>query len=162
MPSQDILRQIHWIPTYTESYTPTRLDIRCSLINYLIIIFIIWLLITPFYFLLYNTPALLPRTLWYQNPLSTEEFLRNAYWRESGGKSRSGCESLPRTTKVKLLSSLRANHWRRYWTPKDPKVWLAAELDSRVCTLHKQDPGARARAPRQEGVQSGCRGCQYQ
>jgi hypothetical protein len=47
------------------------------------------------------------------------------------------------------------NHRRRYWTPKDPKAGLVAELDSRVCTLHEQDPGERVQAPRQEGVQSG-------
>ncbi len=32
-PSQDILRQIYRIPTYMESYTPTRLDFRSSLIK---------------------------------------------------------------------------------------------------------------------------------
>jgi hypothetical protein len=36
MPRQDILRQIYRIPTYMESYTPTRLDFRCSLINLII------------------------------------------------------------------------------------------------------------------------------
>ena len=39
MPSQDILCQIYRIPTYMESYTPTHLDIRCSLINLLILYF---------------------------------------------------------------------------------------------------------------------------
>jgi hypothetical protein len=41
-------------------------------------------------------------------------------------------------------------------------VQLAAELGLRVGKLHERDPGARARAPRQEGVQSSRRGCQYQ
>ncbi len=36
MTSQDILRQIYRIPTYMESYTPTCLDFRCSLINLII------------------------------------------------------------------------------------------------------------------------------
>ena len=39
MPSQDILRQIYQIPTYMESYTPTRLDIKSSLINLIIFYF---------------------------------------------------------------------------------------------------------------------------
>jgi hypothetical protein len=73
-----------------------------------------------------------------------------------------GCESLPRTTKAKLASPLRVDHQRRYWTPKNPKARLTAELGLRVCTLQERDPGARAQAPRQEGVQSGCRRCQYQ
>ncbi len=73
-----------------------------------------------------------------------------------------GCESLPRTTKAKLASPLRANHWRRYWTPKDPEARLAVELGLRVRTLHDRDPSLHARAPRQEGVQSGCRRRRYQ
>ena len=60
MPSQDILCQIYQISTYMESYTPTRLDIRCSLINLIINYF--YYSITSFYFLLYATRALPPRT----------------------------------------------------------------------------------------------------
>ena len=67
-----------------------------------------------------------------------------------------------RTTKAKLATSLHADHWRQYWTPKDPEARLVVELDSRVRTLHEQDPGAHARAPRQEGVQSGYRRRGYQ
>ena len=60
------------------------------------------------------------------------------------------------------MSLLRANHGRRYWTPKNPEARLAAELGLRVRTLHEQDPGARVQALCQEGVQSGCRHCRYQ
>ena len=60
------------------------------------------------------------------------------------------------------MSPLRADHRRQYWTPKDPEARLVAELGLRVRTPHKRDPGARARAPRQEGVQSGRRRCRYQ
>ncbi len=73
-----------------------------------------------------------------------------------------GRESLPGTTKAKLASPLRADHRWQYWTPEDPEAQLAAELGLRVRTLHEQDPGARARAPRQEGVQSGCWHRRYQ
>jgi hypothetical protein len=38
MPSQDIPRQIYPIPTYTESYTPTHIDIKSSLNNLTILI----------------------------------------------------------------------------------------------------------------------------
>jgi hypothetical protein len=73
-----------------------------------------------------------------------------------------GRESLPGTTKAKLASPLRADHRRRYWTPKDPKARLTAELGLQVRTLHERDPGVRARASRQEGVQSGHRHRRYQ
>ena len=71
-------------------------------------------------------------------------------------------KSLLRTTKAKSVSSLCANHWCQYWTPKDPEAQHAAELDPRVHILHEQDPGEHMRAPRQEGVQSGCWQCRYQ
>ena len=40
MPSQNIPRQIFRIPTYTESYTPTCIDIKSSRINLIILYFI--------------------------------------------------------------------------------------------------------------------------
>ncbi len=46
--------------------------------------------------------------------------------------------------------------------PQDPEAQLAAELGLQVRMPHKQDPGARARAPRQKGVQSGRRRRRYQ
>ena len=58
MPSQDILCQIYRIPTYMESYTPTRLDLRSSLIN-LKILYFTWLN-TSFHFLPFS--CLPPRT----------------------------------------------------------------------------------------------------
>ena len=51
MPSQDIPCQIYRIPPYMESYTSTRIDIKSSLIN-LMIIFIIQFFILPSSFLL--------------------------------------------------------------------------------------------------------------
>jgi hypothetical protein len=39
-PSQDIPRQIYQISTYTEFYTPTRINIKSSLINLIILYFI--------------------------------------------------------------------------------------------------------------------------
>jgi hypothetical protein len=120
MPSKDILRQIYRIPTYMESYTPTRLDIRCSLINLIINYF--HYLITSFHFLLYTTRALPHRTLWYQNPLLTEKFLQNACRQESGGKSRSDCKSLSRTTKAKLVSSLHTDHRQQKLDPQGPRI----------------------------------------
>ena len=39
MPSQDIPCQIYQIPTYAEYYTPTRKDIKSSLINLIILVF---------------------------------------------------------------------------------------------------------------------------
>ena len=65
----------------------------------------------------------------------------------------------------------RRPSWRHRYAPiidcnigpqSTPKVQLVAELDSRVRTLHEQDPGTRVRAPCQEGVQSGCSRCRYQ
>jgi hypothetical protein len=56
-----------------ESYTPTRLDLRSSLINLIILYFTRF--DTSFHFLPFL--CLLPRTLWYQNPLSTKELLQN-------------------------------------------------------------------------------------
>ena len=38
-PSQDIPRQIYQISTYTEFYTPTRINIKSSLINLIILYF---------------------------------------------------------------------------------------------------------------------------
>ena len=103
-----------------------------------------------------------PRTLCYQNPLSTEELLGKRLQTRERWWVLSGRESLPRTTEAKIASSLHINHRRQYWTPKDPEVGLAAELGLWVHKLHEGYPGARTQAPRQEGVQSGCRCCQYQ
>jgi hypothetical protein len=94
MPRQDIRRQIYRIPTYMESYTPTRLDIKSSLIN---LIKSLFYLIASFHLLLSATMCLLSMTVWIQSPISTEELLQNAHRQESGGKSRSSRESLLRT-----------------------------------------------------------------
>ena len=87
-----------------------------------------------------------------KNPPSTEELLQKCLQMREWWQIKSRRESLPRTTKAMLASSLRANHWWQYWTHKD----------SEVCKLHEWYLGARARALRQEGVQSGHRHCQYQ
>jgi hypothetical protein len=56
-----------------ESYTQTRLDLRSSLINLIILYFTRF--DTSFHFLPFT--CLPPRTLWYQNPHSTKELLQN-------------------------------------------------------------------------------------
>ncbi len=76
MPSQDILCQIYRIHAYMESYTPTCLDLRSSLINLIILyIYSIRYFISLSSFLPFT--CLPPRTVWYQNPLSTKELLQN-------------------------------------------------------------------------------------
>ena len=143
-----------------ESITPTRIDIKSSFIN-LIIHYFTQIFHSTFFFLPLRAYRL--GYFEFKTLFLLRSYYKNAYRRESGGKSWSSHESLPRTTKANLALLLSANHWRQYWTPKYPEVQLAVELDSRVRTLHEQDPGERTWAPRQhEGVQSGHWHCRYQ
>ena len=64
-------------------------------------------------------------------------------------------QELRRTTKAKLAVLLPADHRRAEIAPSVPEVKLAAEVRARARTLQERCPGARARAPRQKGAQTG-------
>ena len=70
-------------------------------------------------------------------------------------KRKKSCESLPGTTKAKLVWLSPADHRRADIAPEDPQVLLAAESRGPARTFQEQYPGARARAPRQKGAQTG-------
>ncbi len=63
----------------------------------------------------------------------------------------------PRTTKAKLAFFAPADHRRAEIAKGDPEVLPASELCAQAHKHRDRCPGARARAPRQKGAQTGRR-----
>ena len=104
MPSQDIPCRIYQTSTYIESYMLTLVDLKSSLTN-LIILYFTQLLHSTFFFLPYHLghfdfKALFLLRSYYKNPYKTRE-----QW-----LIKHCPKSLPRTTKAKFASLLRADH----------------------------------------------------